>query len=69
MYLNGKSQFIYFMGEHDHSTEVSVAKAYFDSLNAPVKKWHIFEDAWHIPIFQDPQKYRDYYGNRGVKQE
>lgn len=45
-------------GEHDHSTEVSVAKAYFDSLNAPIKKWHTFEDCWHIPIFQDPEKYR-----------
>jgi pimeloyl-ACP methyl ester carboxylesterase len=45
-------------GEHDHSTEVSVAKAYFDSLNAPIKKWYTFEDAFHIPIFQDPQKYR-----------
>lgn len=45
-------------GEHDYSTEVSVAKAYFDSLNAPIKKWYTFEDAWHIPIFQDPQKYR-----------
>lgn len=45
-------------GEHDYSTEVSVAKAYFDSLNAPLKKWFTFEDGWHIPIFQDPQKYR-----------
>jgi len=45
-------------GEHDYSTEVSVAKAYYDSLNAPIKKWYTFEDAWHIPIFQDPQKYR-----------
>lgn len=45
-------------GEHDHHTEVSVAKAYYDSLNAPIKKWYTFEDAWHIPIFQDPQKYR-----------
>lgn len=45
-------------GEHDYSTEVSVAKAYFDSLNAPIKKWFTFEDGWHIPIFQDPKKYR-----------
>lgn len=45
-------------GEHDHSTEVSVAKAYFDSLDAPIKKWFTFEDGWHIPIFQEPQKYR-----------
>lgn len=56
-------------GEHDHSTEVSVAKAYFDSLNAPIKKWYTFEDAWHIPIFQDPQKYRDIMLNEVLKKE
>jgi pimeloyl-ACP methyl ester carboxylesterase len=56
-------------GEHDYSTEVSVAKAYYDSLNAPIKKWYTFEDAWHIPIFQDPQKYRDIMLKEVLKKE
>lgn len=45
-------------GEHDYSTVVSVAKAYYDSLKAPIKKWYLFDDCWHIPVFQNSQKYR-----------
>ena len=56
-------------GEHDHSTETLVAKAYYDSLNAPIKKWYIFEDCMHIPIFQDPQKYRDIMETEVLKKD
>ena len=35
---------VYIMhGDNDHFTETSLAKAYFDSLEAPIKKWFLFE--------------------------
>ena len=45
-------------GENDHHTETSLAKAYFDSLQAPTKKWYLFEDAGHGANFEQPKRYR-----------
>jgi pimeloyl-ACP methyl ester carboxylesterase len=45
-------------GEHDHQTETSVARMYFDTLQAPAKTWHFFEDCGHLVLFYDPPRYR-----------
>ena len=53
---------VYIMhGDNDHYTETSLAKAYFDSLEAPMKKWFLFENATHPLQFEYPQKYRSIY--------
>lgn len=51
---------VYIMqGERDHYTETSVARVYFDTLQAPLKKWYLFEDAGHGAHWESPEKYRD----------
>lgn len=50
-------------GDNDHFTETSLAKAYFDSLNAPTKEWFLFENATHGVQFEYPEKYRLIYIN------
>ena len=53
---------VYIMhGDNDHYTETSLAKAYYDSLEAPMKKWFLFENATHPLQFEYPQKYRSIY--------
>ena len=53
---------VYIMhGDNDHYTETSLAKAYFDSLEAPIKKWFLFENATHPVQFEYPEKYRSIY--------
>jgi pimeloyl-ACP methyl ester carboxylesterase len=48
-------------GDNDHFTETSLAKDYFDSIDAPVKKWYLFEDATHSVQYEYPEKYRSIY--------
>jgi pimeloyl-ACP methyl ester carboxylesterase len=48
-------------GDNDHFTETSLAKTYFDSINAPLKKWYLFENATHAVQFEYPKKYRSIY--------
>lgn len=50
-------------GDNDHVTETSVAKAYFDSLVAPSKKWFLFENGTHGVQVEFPKKYRSIYIN------
>lgn len=53
---------VYIMqGDNDHFTETSLAKTYFDSLEAPTKKWFLFENATHPVQFEYPEKYRSIY--------
>ena len=46
-------------GELDHYTETSLARDYFDTLQAPLKRWYLFEDAGHAAHWEYPEKYRD----------
>lgn len=49
---------IYIMqGTSDYETSYSVAKEYFDILQAPVKKFFTFENSAHSPIFEEPEKF------------
>ncbi len=50
-------------GDNDHITETSVAKAYFDSLVAPSKKWILFKNGTHGLQVEFPEKYRSIYIN------
>jgi pimeloyl-ACP methyl ester carboxylesterase len=44
-------------GISDHQTSYVVAKEYFDSLQAPLKKFYTFENSAHSPIFEEPEKF------------
>lgn len=42
-----------FQGVHDHQTDYSVAKDYFELLKAPVKKFYAFEQSAHSPHVEE----------------
>jgi pimeloyl-ACP methyl ester carboxylesterase len=44
-------------GTSDYETSYIIAKEYFDSLKAPVKKFYTFENSAHSPIFEEPEKF------------
>jgi pimeloyl-ACP methyl ester carboxylesterase len=44
-------------GRFDYQTYYIVAKEYFDSLHAPLKKFFTFENSAHSPIFEEPEKF------------
>lgn len=55
---------VYIMqGDNDHFTETSLAKGYFESIEAPAKKWFLFENATHAVQYEYPEKYRSIYIN------
>ena len=45
-------------GIYDHQTSYSVAKEYYDSLQAPLKRFYTFGNSAHSPIFEEPEKFR-----------
>jgi pimeloyl-ACP methyl ester carboxylesterase len=44
-------------GRHDHQVPLAVAQAYHDHLDAPAKRFVVFEDAAHSPLFEDPPRF------------
>lgn len=44
-------------GAYDYQTTYDVAKEYFDSLSAPLKKFYTFDNSAHSPIFEEPEKF------------
>ena len=49
---------VYFvMGKFDYMTSVNAAKNYYDSLEAPVKEFIVFEESAHYPQFEEKEKF------------
>jgi len=48
---------IVMQGTHDKQTVTSVTRAYFDSLQAPYKRWVEFADAAHLVPFEKPNDF------------
>ena len=44
-------------GRHDYNTPSSVAREWFDALDAPFKKWIWFEESAHSPIKEESEKW------------
>lgn len=42
-----------FQGIHDHQTDFGIAKDYFDRLQAPLKKFYVFENSAHSPHVEE----------------
>jgi pimeloyl-ACP methyl ester carboxylesterase len=50
---------IYFLeGIHDYTCNYSLARDYFEKINAPVKGFYTFMDSAHSPVFEEPEKTR-----------
>jgi pimeloyl-ACP methyl ester carboxylesterase len=44
----------FFHGIYDYTVSYPLAKAYFDTLKAPVKGFYTFEHSAHSPLFEEP---------------
>ena len=48
------------MGKFDYMTSVNAAKNYYDSLEAPIKDFVIFEESAHYPQFEEKEKFNEW---------
>ncbi|HLN55895.1 MAG TPA: alpha/beta hydrolase [Bacteroidales bacterium] len=49
---------VYFLqGTSDYQTVYSLAREYFEKLNAPLKQFYPFENSAHAPLFEEPEKF------------
>jgi pimeloyl-ACP methyl ester carboxylesterase len=46
----------FFHGIYDYTCSYTLAKAYFEKLQAPVKEFYTFENSAHSPMFEEPEK-------------
>jgi pimeloyl-ACP methyl ester carboxylesterase len=44
-------------GRHDHQVPLEVARDYYEALDAPAKRFVVFENAAHSPLFEDPERF------------
>lgn len=49
----------FFEGIYDYTCSYSLAKTYFEKLNAPIKGFYTFMQSAHSPIFEEPEKVRE----------
>lgn len=49
-------------GVFDYTCSYTLAKEYFDKIEAPVKEFHSFEQSAHSPIFEEPSKLKEVMG-------
>jgi esterase/lipase len=47
-----------FLGRHDRNANAEVAAAWFDAVKAPAKQLVWFEHSAHIPMTEEPGKFR-----------
>jgi pimeloyl-ACP methyl ester carboxylesterase len=46
----------FFSGIYDYTVNYTLAKDYFEKINAPVKGFYTFDQSAHSPIFEEPEK-------------
>lgn len=46
----------FFHGIYDYTCSYSLAKDYFEKLQAPLKGFYTFEQSAHSPLFEEPEK-------------
>jgi pimeloyl-ACP methyl ester carboxylesterase len=48
---------VYFIeGKYDYTCAISLARDYFEKLQAPVKGFYVFDDSAHSPLLEEPRK-------------
>lgn len=48
----------FFEGIYDYTVSYTLARAYFDKLDAPLKAFYIFDQSAHSPLFEEPELMR-----------
>jgi pimeloyl-ACP methyl ester carboxylesterase len=46
----------FFVGRYDQTANPDLSRAYFDAIHAPVKRFHVFENSAHSPLFEEPER-------------
>lgn len=46
----------FFSGVYDYTVNYTLAKEYFETIQAPVKGFYTFDQSAHSPIFEEPEK-------------
>ena len=46
----------FFQGRYDYTSSYTLAKDYFEKLQAPMKGFYTFEQSAHSPLFEEPEK-------------
>jgi pimeloyl-ACP methyl ester carboxylesterase len=46
----------FFSGIYDYTVNYTLAKDYFEKLQAPIKGFYTFEQSAHSPMFEEPEK-------------
>jgi pimeloyl-ACP methyl ester carboxylesterase len=49
----------FFHGIYDYTVSYPLAKAYFDSLKAPMKGFYTFNNSAHSPLFEEPERMKE----------
>ena len=49
----------FFGGVHDYTVSYTLAKEYFEKLQAPIKGFYTFKNSAHSPIFEETQKVKE----------
>lgn len=52
--------FYFVMGKYDYMTSVNAAREYFETLEAPVKDFVLFERSAHYPQFEEKELFADW---------
>jgi pimeloyl-ACP methyl ester carboxylesterase len=51
---------VWFMcGRHDLTVNTGLTKEYFDRLKAPEKRFYLFENSAHSPLFEEPERFME----------
>jgi pimeloyl-ACP methyl ester carboxylesterase len=48
----------FFHGRHDYTVSFELANTYLEHMEAPLKRFHVFEGSAHSPIFEEPERAR-----------
>jgi pimeloyl-ACP methyl ester carboxylesterase len=57
----------FFHGRYDYTVSYTLAKRYFDAIQAPVKEFFTFENSAHSPHFEEPQRVKEIFENFIIK--
>jgi len=49
----------FFHGIYDYTVSYTLAKKYFEAIQAPVKGFYTFENSAHSPIFEEPERVKE----------
>jgi pimeloyl-ACP methyl ester carboxylesterase len=57
----------FFGGVYDYTVSYTLAKEYFEKIQAPVKGFYSFEKSAHSPLFEEPEKMQQILSNDVVR--